>query len=1018
MSIILTFTVSQELTSYTFGGQIYLTTNSPINTIFSSVNDNITTIASQAFLSLSELKQVFLPSTITTIGSFAFYNCTSLDTINLANTLITAINQGVFTNTGFTSIDIPARITNVQGLSDCVNLTTVNFYVTGTSPYNPSLTYVGVININNFAFQNCVNLTTINTYLNGTLVSGTNIFPYSLTLIDNAAFFNCNLKPSITIPKSTTNIYYASISSSVFGINKNLESIMVDPLNPNYTNNLGDGVLYTKNLDVLIQYPLNKPGTTFIVPSATTIINSYAFSVIQNLTTINLSNVRSLYNNAFLGSKTFTSFTIPTTLTSIGNQAFVGCYNVTNFTVTEPNNSYSSLNGVLYNNGRRTLINYPSGNSRTTFTVPTSVRTVDQSSFVIGADYIPANIKLNTVIFQNVAASTTLNTKAFFQARSLTTVILTNNIISMGPSCFDSCVNLVTINIPTNPSLITLERELFNNCVKLNSITTIPSNITTISNRAFYNTGITTISIPSSVTSIVTTVFTHCNNLTSFTVSSSNPNYSSSNGVLYNKNGTILINYPIGNTATSFEIPSAVTTLEISAFQGSPYLTSITFPSNSAITTIKGEALDTSIYSPPPDYYGAFSDCTALLNMTIPSTVTQLGNVGNSVGYVFANSTSLEYVLFGDNIQITKIGSYMFNGCTNITLVPMPSKVTSLGENSFYDCTSLKIFYYSISGITTIGNDAFGGTNTLEKIFIPNKTGTSVTNLNTPGNEILATSNSFFTLEKNRLTDIVGLTIENSRLYNLLTPPLPCPCISSSKSFMSLNNNFTSDNNDFTSKSKNLKGSTSISILIQLTFNTPQTSTIFIPGYTFVCFNPGVNTIFYVLDTGSNTLIVPNDAFRDNENLTGVVFSSNVKRSNNTYPITSIGNYAFAHCTGIIPPGLQNGTGGLTSVTIPTGVTLGNYVFDNCVNLFTVTFSSTNPQTTWTIGTNIFNECGLLYDQGASGGVILIPQAYTLDTIPPIIVPSKYVLQNNIIIKNTLPLNKYFNFAGTIWNNY
>ena len=1007
--IILTFTVTQELNSYTFGGQQYVTTNSPTNTIFSSVNDGITTIASEAFLSLSELKEVYLPSSITTIRSFAFLNCTSLDTINLSNTLVTTINQAVFTNTGFTSIDIPARITNVEGLSDCANLTTVNFYVTGTSPYNPSLTYDGVININAFAFQNSVNLTTINTYLNGTLVPGINIFPYSLSRIENAAFFNSNLNTSISIPKSTTYIYYESGPTAVFGSNNNLVSIFVDPLNSNYTDN-SEGVLYTKDLSVLIQYPLNKPGTTYTVSASTYEIASYAFSGIKNLITIDLSNVESLYNNSFLDSKTFTSFTISLYVTDIGNQAFAGCYGVTEFIVDTGNNYYSNYyptpgvsDGVLYNKSITTLINYPSGNSRTIFTVPTTVTTVKQSSFIVGPDYIPANVNLTEVIFLDVASSITLNPKAFFQARTITEIQLTDNIILMGSACFDSCINLETIQIPTNPSLTILERELFNNCAKLNSIETIPSNITRILNRAFYNTGITTITIPASVTEIVTTAFTNCSKLTAFTVSGSNPNYSSdTSGVLYNKDQTTLINYPIGNTATSFEIPSAITTLEISAFQGSPYLTSITFPSNSAITTIKGEGLDTNIYSPPPDYYGAFSNCTALLNMTIPSTVTRLGNVGNSVGYVFANSTSLEYVLFGDQIQITKIGSYMFYGCTSIKLVPMPSKVTSIGNDSFYNCTNLKIFYYSISGITTIGNDAFGGTTNLEKIFIPNKTGTSVVNLNVPGNGIIATSNGFFTCEKNRLTGIVGYTVVNSIFYNMLKSPLGSPFI---------NRNFISGNKDFISGNKNIISAVTTQMLIQLTFNTAQPiGTSFFGGYTFICNDQGNGYVFYVAyDPNSlTTLSIPANAFSNyTSTLTGVTLSDGV---------INIGSNAFEGCIG-------NGesTSGLTDIYIPFGAVLEDYVFKDCLNLKNVFFvnpstgdPATDASAKWEIGTNIFQGCGQLTNVGS--GAIHIPNAYNIN---PNSVPLTYTFQRRVISKNPWIVSQgvNFNFLGILYLN-
>ena len=120
-------------------------------------------------------------------------------------------------------------------------------------------------------------------------------------------------------------------------------------------------------------------------------------------------------------------------------------------------------------------------------------------------------------------------------------------------------------------------------------------------------------------------------------------------------------------------------------------------PTDSAITTIKGDINNPNFFSPPPDFYGAFSACTALTNMTIPSTVTQLGGynatLGIYYGCVFKDCTNLLYVLFGDIIQIDIIGDYMFSGCSKIILIPLPSTVTTLGAKSFYDCTDLKIFY-------------------------------------------------------------------------------------------------------------------------------------------------------------------------------------------------------------------------------------------------------------------------------------------------------------------------------------
>jgi hypothetical protein len=96
--------------------------------------------------------------------------------------------------------------------------------------------------------------------------------------------------------------------------------------------------------------------------------------------------------------------------------------------------------------------------------------------------------------------------------------------------------------------------------------------------------------------------------LTCITVNAGNTVYKSIDGVLYNKEGTILIAYPAGKTATSFTIPNGVTTIGDSAFAFCTGLTSITIPSG--VTSI-GDS--------------AFSYCTELTSITIPSGITSIG---------------------------------------------------------------------------------------------------------------------------------------------------------------------------------------------------------------------------------------------------------------------------------------------------------------------------------------------------------------------------------------------------------
>ena len=107
----------------------------------------------------------------------------------------------------------------------------------------------------------------------------------------------------------------------------------------------------------------------------------------------------------------------------------------------------------------------------------------------------------------------------------------------------------------------------------------IKSGVTSIGDYAFQYCGsLTSITIPDSVTSIGNSAFSDCDSLTSITVDGNNQNYSSQDGVLFNKDKTVLKQYPIGNTRTSYTIPNSVTSIGNGAFYDCHSLTSITIP--------------------------------------------------------------------------------------------------------------------------------------------------------------------------------------------------------------------------------------------------------------------------------------------------------------------------------------------------------------------------------------------------------------------------------------------------------
>ena len=193
---------------------------------------------------------------------------------------------------------------------------------------------------------------------------------------------------------------------------------------------------------------------------------------------------------------------------------------------------------------------------------------------------------------------------AFYDS-NITSVVIPDTVTSIGNYAFSSCYSLASVNFGNNSHLTIIGEHAFSSCISLTSIT-IPSSVTSIGEYAFQRCiSLTSITIPESVTSIGDQSFVNCDSLTTIEVDSANTTYSSEDGVLFNKDKTILIRYPKGNTRTSYTIPSSVTSIGDSAFRGCSSLTSVDFEENSQLTSIDDEA---------------FSYCSRLTTITINAT--------------------------------------------------------------------------------------------------------------------------------------------------------------------------------------------------------------------------------------------------------------------------------------------------------------------------------------------------------------------------------------------------------------
>ena len=295
--------------------------------------------------------------------------------------------------------------------------------------------------------------------------------------------------------------------------------------------------------------------------------------------------------------------------------------------------------------------------------------------------------------------------------RTITTaVVIGDNITTISNFAFSSTA---LTSVVFGNSVTTIGEYAFYSCSVLTSIT-IPNSVTKIKYRAFFNSGLTSIIISNSVTEIEDRVFESCSKLTAINVDTGNPVYSSdSEGILYNKNKTILFVCPISKNG-AFRIPNSVVSVREIAFNGCGF-NSIIIPNsvveigyaafngyNSKITTIEVDT-ENPVFS--SDSEGVLYNKNKTLLHSYPGGKNGAFRIPNSV---------------------TEIGRNAFEFCKGLTSVTIPNSVISIGFCAFNCCnlTTLTI----PKSVTMIGSLAFGSNGYLQDVTVEWLTPLSIPN--------------------------------------------------------------------------------------------------------------------------------------------------------------------------------------------------------------------------------------------------------------------------------------------------
>ena len=441
--------------------------------------------------------------------------------------------------------------------------------------------------------------------------------------------------------------------------------------------------------------------TSLTIPSSVTEIGDYAFEGCSGLTSLTIpSSVTSIGDAAFYGCSGLTSLTIPSSITSIGWGAFYGCSGLTSLTIPS---SVTEIGGNAFSDC----------SGLTSLTIPSSV--------------------------------TEIGYGAFSGCSGLTSLTIPSSVTSIGDAAFSGCSGLTSLVIPS--SVTSIGESAFKGCSGLTSLS-IPSSVTSIGKSALKGcSGLTSIYVyPEKLPELGTEVFTGCNaqNCTVYVPKGTYDDYKASEfGYFENivegiKDGLITTQITIKldeagtlpdsisesqkNLIPNLKIVGEVNGTDLKFIRemaGRDYYINKTDGKLSILDLSDAKIVEGGF--PYVWYYDCmftsndklgdkvFEGCSGLTSLTLPSGVTEIGK------YAFKGCSGLTNLTIP--ACVTEIGESAFEGCSGLTSLTVPSSVTNIGYYAFKDCSRLTSLTIP-SSVTWIGGSAFENCSGLTSIYV------------------------------------------------------------------------------------------------------------------------------------------------------------------------------------------------------------------------------------------------------------------------------------------------------------